>query len=103
VETLVDDYSRILNHDKLSFDYIVRGFGLPMPEIFAVYAPQPRPGAFSKLTSVAELRDFLMGSVKRAASSSTLTVRLPLGNARSSTQPSTWKLWLPLPPHDGLQ
>jgi len=61
VEILVDDYSKILNLDKLTFDHIVRGAGLPVPEMFAVYAPQPRPGAFRKLTNVAELRDFLRG------------------------------------------
>jgi Sugar-transfer associated ATP-grasp len=61
IEILVDDYSRILNDDKLIFDHIARGAGLPVPEIFAVYAPQRRPGPFRKLTNVAELRDFLHG------------------------------------------
>jgi hypothetical protein len=61
VEVLADEYSKILNVDKLTFDHIARGAGLPVPEIFAVYAPQQRPGAFTKLTSVAELRDFLRG------------------------------------------
>ncbi len=59
VEILADDYSKILNVDKLTFDHIARAAGLPVPEIFAVYAPQHRPGAFRKLTNVAELRDFL--------------------------------------------
>jgi Sugar-transfer associated ATP-grasp len=61
VEILADDYSKILNADKVTFDYIARGAGLPVPEIFAVYAPQRRPGAFRKLTNGAELRDFLHG------------------------------------------
>jgi Sugar-transfer associated ATP-grasp len=61
IEILADDYSKILNIDKLTFDRIARGAGLPVPEIFAVYAPQQRPGAFRKLTNVAELRDFLRG------------------------------------------
>ena len=61
IEILADDYSKILNLDKLTFDHLVRGAGLPVPEIFAVYAAQPRPGAFRKLTNVAELRDFLRG------------------------------------------
>ena len=60
-EILSDDYSRILNYDKLIFDHIARGAGLPVPEIFAVYAPQRRPGPFRKLANVAELRDFLHG------------------------------------------
>ncbi len=61
MEILIDDYSRILNYDKLIFDHIARSVGLPVPEIFAVYAPRRRPGAFRKLTNVAELRDFLHG------------------------------------------
>jgi hypothetical protein len=59
VEILADDYSKILNADKLTFDHIARGAGLPIPELFAVYAAQQRPGSFCKLTNVAELRDFL--------------------------------------------
>ena len=59
VDILADDYSKILNLDKLTFDHIARGAGLPVPEIFAVYASQPRPGAFRSLTNVFELRDFL--------------------------------------------
>jgi hypothetical protein len=61
VEILADEYSKILNIDKLTFDHIARAAGLPVPEIFAVYAPQQRPGPFRKLTTVAELRDFLRG------------------------------------------
>ena len=61
IEILADDYSKILNADKVTFDRIARGAGLPVPEIFAVYAAQRRPGAFRKLTNVAELRDFLRG------------------------------------------
>jgi hypothetical protein len=60
-EILADEYSRILNNDKLIFDHIARSAGLPVPEIFAVYAPSRRPGPFRKLTSAAELRDFLHG------------------------------------------
>jgi hypothetical protein len=61
IDILADDYSKILNVDKVTFDHIARGAGLPVPEIFAVYAPQQRLGAFRKLTNVAELRDFLRG------------------------------------------
>jgi hypothetical protein len=61
IEILADDYSKILNADKVTFDRFAREAGLPVPEIFAVYAPQQRPGAFRKLTNVAELRDFLRG------------------------------------------
>ena len=60
-EILSDDYSRILNYDKLIFDHIARGAGLPVPEIFAVYGPQRRPGPFHKLANVSELREFLKG------------------------------------------
>jgi Sugar-transfer associated ATP-grasp len=59
VEFLVDEYSMILNVDKVTFDYVARGAGLPVPEIFAVYAPRPRPGRFKALTSPQQLRDFL--------------------------------------------
>ena len=61
IDILADDYSKILNADKLTFDHVARGAGLPMPEIFAVYAPQQRPGSFRNLATVAELRDFLRG------------------------------------------
>jgi hypothetical protein len=59
IDILADDYSKILNVDKVTFDYVVRGAGLPVPEIFAVYAPRQRPGPFRNLTNVAELRDFM--------------------------------------------
>jgi len=61
IEILADDYSKILNIDKLTFDHIARSAGLPVPDIFAVYAPRRRPGAFPTLTNVTELRDFLRG------------------------------------------
>lgn len=61
IEVLTDEYSKILNMDKLTFDHVARGAGLPVPEIFALYAPHPRPGPFRKLTNVDELRDFLRG------------------------------------------
>jgi hypothetical protein len=61
VDILADDYSRILNLDKLTFDHVARSAGLPVPEMFAVYAPQRRPGAFQKLTNAEELREFLRG------------------------------------------
>jgi Sugar-transfer associated ATP-grasp len=61
IEILADDYSKILNLDKLLFDHIARGAGLPVPEIFAVYAPQYRPAASRTLTNADELRDFLRG------------------------------------------
>jgi hypothetical protein len=59
IEILADEYSKILNVDKVTFDHVARAAGLPVPDIFAVYAPQRRPGAFEKLTNVAELREFL--------------------------------------------
>lgn len=61
IEVLTDEYSKILNLDKLTFDHLARGAGVPVPEIFAVYAPHKRPGSFRKLTNVDELRDFLRG------------------------------------------
>jgi hypothetical protein len=61
IEVLTDEYSKILNLDKLTFDHLARGAGVPVPEIFAVYAPHQRPGPFGKLTNVDELRDFLHG------------------------------------------
>jgi putative polysaccharide biosynthesis protein len=61
IDILADDYSMILNLDKLTFDHVARSAGLPVPAMFAVYAPQQRPGAFHKLTNVEELRDFLRG------------------------------------------
>ncbi len=59
IETLADEYSMILNMDKLTFDYFARGVGLPVPEIYAVYSARQRPGAFRKLTNARELGDFL--------------------------------------------
>jgi Sugar-transfer associated ATP-grasp len=61
IDILSDDYSKILNADKLTFDHVARSVGLRVPEIYAIYGPKPRPGAFQKLTSPAELRDFLLG------------------------------------------
>lgn len=61
IDILADDYSKILNLDKLTFDLVARQAGLPVPEIFAVYAPRQRPGSFPTLTNSAELGDFLRG------------------------------------------
>ena len=61
IEILVDDYSKILNVDKVMCDHVARAAGVPVPEIYALYAPRPRPGAFRNLTNADELRDFLTG------------------------------------------
>jgi hypothetical protein len=61
IEILSDDYSKILNLDKLTCDHVARTAGVPVPEIYALYAPRPRPGAFRNLTNAHELRDFLSG------------------------------------------
>jgi hypothetical protein len=59
IEILVDDYSKILNLDKLTCDQVARTAGVAVPEIYALYAQRPRPGAFRNLTNADELRDFL--------------------------------------------
>jgi hypothetical protein len=61
IEILVDDYSKILNVDKVMCDHVARAAGVPVPEIYALYAPRPRPGAFRNVTNADELRDFLSG------------------------------------------
>jgi hypothetical protein len=59
IEILVDDYSKILNLDKLTCDHVARTGGVPVPEIYALFAQRPRPGVSRNLTNARELEDVL--------------------------------------------
>lgn len=58
-EILIDDYSKILSLDKISFYTLMRGAGLAIPKIVAIYAGGNRPGPFLNLHTRADLETFL--------------------------------------------
>jgi hypothetical protein len=57
-EILVDDYSRFLSLDKSTMYALLRGYGLPIPEVRAVYARQSPPG-INRIAGPEALFDFL--------------------------------------------
>lgn len=58
-DILIDEYSRILSLDKLTFYMLLHGNGLPIPEIRAVYAPTSRGWPGTELTTPTALANWL--------------------------------------------
>ncbi len=57
-EILVDDYARFLSLDKISMYALLRAYGLPVPELRAVYR-SIRPQSLRQLHSPSELASYL--------------------------------------------
>lgn len=58
-EILVDDYSRILSLDKLTYYQLMSGNGLPIPRTLAIFSPSGRHFPGTVLRTDAELADWL--------------------------------------------
>lgn len=58
-DILIDEYSRILSLDKLTFYMLLRGNGLPTPEIRALYVPRSRGWPGTELTTPEALTRWL--------------------------------------------
>lgn len=58
-EMLVDDYSKFLSIDKLTMYALLKGYGLPIPEIRASFGRRAPAGTLPSLMSTAELVAFL--------------------------------------------
>lgn len=61
-QLLVDDYSRILSLDKISYYLLMEGNGLPVPRTHALYAPTSRYFPRTLLRTPEELGDWLAAS-----------------------------------------
>ncbi|MBL8474066.1 MAG: hypothetical protein KF778_08765 [Rhodocyclaceae bacterium] len=61
-QILVDDYSRILSLDKVSYYLLMEGNGLPVPHTHALYAPSGRYFPRTLLRTPGELADWLAAS-----------------------------------------
>lgn len=61
-DLLVDDYSKILSLDKLSFYALMQGYGLPIPRTVAVYGPTRGSVLGEHLPSPQALRRYLAGA-----------------------------------------
>ena len=57
-EIMIDDYSRILSLDKVTMYAVLRGHGLPIPELRATYR-SIRPSSTLSLQSVGDLQQYL--------------------------------------------
>lgn len=61
-QLLVDEYSRILSLDKLTYYLLMEGSGLPVPHTHALYAPRGRHFPRVVLRTPDELADWLAAS-----------------------------------------
>jgi hypothetical protein len=57
-EILIDDYSKFLSLDKVTMYALLRGHGIPIPEVRAIYRSS-RPASVRSLGSAEELEEYL--------------------------------------------
>jgi hypothetical protein len=62
-QILVDDYSKILTLDKLTFYQLMRANGFPVPELRAIYANTSRGFPGRCLATAADLSEYLSGEM----------------------------------------
>ena len=64
-DTLIDDYSRIVSIDKLTYYSMMQGLGFRIPRIHAIYHPAGRPFAgVPTLRDAADVERFLMDGME---------------------------------------